>query len=183
MALTLLGRRAADTYALALQLGFASFAGVVIGVVYNLATGRPDWDHWRSAAIWAASSSIALTAITYIYLASTNSLTGDRGWMSFFGIGIGIGGGGLAWCGTALVRMACIGRPVPLAAIAIGPNLLLAVTVSVAAWTDSGVIWPAAAWCFLSLGMAALASILHALGIDRCCGWGLPAGGDFVIGV
>jgi hypothetical protein len=30
---------------------------------------------------------------------------------------------------------------------------------------------------------AVLTSILHALGVDRCCGWGLPAGGDFVIGV
>ncbi|WP_125568014.1 hypothetical protein [Nocardioides baekrokdamisoli] len=144
----LLGLSTSDAYAIGLQIGNASLAGVVIGVVYLLAVGRPWFDQWRRWAVIAAGFSIALPLVV-IGANAVSRHTSDslfvRGEVALI---FGLGGAALAIAGVGAVRMACQGSPMWLASLTIAPNVSMLIATLIAWRVDrSGLsLAPAIAW-------------------------------------
>ena len=143
----------ADTFALGMQAGNAGFTGVVIGVIYNLAIGRPGYARWTGSALLAALVSPALALLTLLCvrvfdpvgeaIASSDVLV-----LLIFGLG----GSGMAFGGTFAVKKACEGEPRLLAITTIAPNLMLLAGLSVtvilapASPLVLAAMWATAAW-------------------------------------
>ena len=128
--LPLLGGKVSDSYSLALQVGFAALNGIVIGVVYNLAIGRPGYRHWRMSAVCAALFSGAVGAVVVAYVTLRLDHAGKAFALDSFNACVfAIGGAALAVAGVGAVRLACEGRPVGLASIAILPNTAFTIFV------------------------------------------------------
>lgn len=154
LALPLLGAETADLYAVGVQAGNSALAGPVIGVLYMLVLGRPSFRRWRAAVVACAVFSLVIGAVSArLFLTGTvsrDSISGGAVWLvlALFGVG----GAFLAWAGVEAVRWACLGRPRPLAAVAVLPNICLAVAVLVTAALAGGlsggtrVVLPAAVW-------------------------------------
>ena len=151
-----LGRSTADIYSLGIQTGYASIGGVVIGVVYNLAVGRPDFRHWKWSALAAFVFSIALGGITW---AVVNETSGGGRYSSLDAVVVlgafALGGGFLGISGTLAVRLACLGRPVPLVAATVFPAASLLVMVPGTDLLGLPIIVPAVVWCLVcALGVS-----------------------------
>jgi hypothetical protein len=121
----LLEARWADAFALGLQVGTASLGGVVLGVVYNVALGRPGFERWKLSAGLAALFSVVLgTLVVGIAYFRDSSFT-SLGPGAFIPLAaFSVGGAALACAGTGAVRSAVSGRAVPLTVINILPALL-----------------------------------------------------------
>lgn len=143
-----LGRSSADTYSLGIQTGYASIGGVVIGVVYNLALGRPDFRHWKWSAFASFAFSLALGIITWAVVSGTNDDGRFGSWEAVVVLGaFALGGGFLGVSGTLAVRLACLGRPVPLVAATVIPAAALLITVPGSHLLNLPIVLPAIAWC------------------------------------
>lgn len=167
----------ADIYSLGIQTGNGAHSAIVLSVVYLLAIGRPDYNKWRPWSIIAGAFSIALAAGNCLLLlrAAESGDPSTIGVMSAFGIG----GALQARSGIRATRAACLGRPMPLAAVTILPNIGLAIGVAIEWVRDVPEIalplTPAAGW----LAGAVAASILfRRLGLphDRSLNSSVAAG-------
>lgn len=144
-----LGPEGADVYTVGIQVGNLSFTGFVLGVVYLVVVGRPNFKHWNiaglAAIVLSLIASIAGLAVV-IVAGNTNNKTADMLAISFFGIG----GAALAFQGLKYVRLACLGNPKKLAAATLVPNLaLLFGLLAVSIFRLSGnwaIILPAMLW-------------------------------------
>lgn len=145
-----LGRSIADTYSLGIQTGYASIGGVVIGVVYNLALGRPDFRHWKWSALASFGFSLALGCITWAVVSGTSGDGRFGSWEAIVILGaFALGGGFLGISGTLAVRLACLGRPVPLVAATVIPATALLIAVPGSYLLELPVVLPAILWCFV----------------------------------
>ncbi|WP_322409925.1 hypothetical protein [Microbacterium invictum] len=101
----------ADQFSLLLQTGLMALSGIVMGVVYGLALGRPDFDLWSQFAISAAVFSLLVglvSSLVWVSLGNPNGL--------LFIIS-GAAGALYAWAGTLAVRLALLGRPLSIPAV------------------------------------------------------------------
>lgn len=156
-----LGRSTADIYSLGIQTGYASIGGVVIGVVYNLAVGRPDFRHWKWSALAAFMFSVALGGITW---AVVNETSGGGRYSSVNAVVVlgafALGGGFLGISGTLAVRLACLGRPVPLVAATVFPAASLLIMVPGTGLLSLPIVVPAVVWCLVcALGVLVFARL------------------------
>jgi hypothetical protein len=156
----LLGLDVSDTYALGVQLGNASLAGIVIGIVYLLAIGRPWFTAWKRWTIVSAGFSLLLPLVVIAVNVRTRDLSNSQFDLLVLVLaGFGIGGAALSAAGVVAVRQACLGKPFALAALTVTPNLALLVgIVVVGTLTDDRAFLatPVALWalaCFAVLGV------------------------------
>jgi hypothetical protein len=167
--LAFLGLGVADVYAVAIQAGSGSYAGLVIGVVYLLAVGRPNFAYWTHFALASAAFSLLIGLIAF---AVSANLGGDDT-VSIWQRGIvfaafGVGGSFLAAAGVRAVRAACYGRPLYMATVVVAPNLaMIAATSAVlllARDSDHAIVMPALFW---ALGSAAQYGYLYTRKLER----------------
>jgi hypothetical protein len=143
-----LGPEGADVYTVGIQVGNLSFTGFVLGVVYLVVVGRPNFKHWNIAGLASIVLSLiaSLAGLAVVISGNTNNKTADMIAISFFGIG----GAALAFQGLNYVRLACLGNPKKLAAATLVPNLALLIgLVAVAIFrltADWEIILPAMLW-------------------------------------
>lgn len=129
LVLPVLGLDVADTYAIAAQVGLASVTGVSLGVVYNLAIGRPSFSSWRTWTVIAALFSFAVCLGQYFILSASGAIQGDARYVLAVFLAFAVGGACLSATGIRAVREACGGRPRRLAGMTLVPNALLMVCV------------------------------------------------------
>ncbi|MEJ3404890.1 hypothetical protein WDJ51_09100 [Rathayibacter sp. YIM 133350] len=155
-----LGLATADLYAAATQMGLASLTGIVVGIVYNLAIGRPNFRGWRLWAGLAALFSIGIATVLFFLLRGQGLF--DRLPINEGAVVIasfGLGGALLSAGGVIAVREACLGRPNLLAGVTVAPNAALFIAVGATALFSSGVrtVWevtiPGLAWALAALVM------------------------------
>lgn len=129
----ILGRDFRDVYAIGLQVGSVAVSGIALGVVYNLAIGRPGFDAWRVCKAFALAFSTGLAIVTILVLTLIDSIQADN-------IGVlqsavilvqGVGGGILALAAIDGVKWACHGVPAPLSAVSILPNVGVAICLPI----------------------------------------------------
>lgn len=145
----LLGLHVSDVYALGVQIGNAAFSGIVVGVLYLIAIGRPWFNKWGRWSLIAAAFSLGLPAIVWVASEVTRDLAGsERDLLIRLLVTFGLGGAVLSLAGVIGVREACLGRPVPLASLTILPNFMLLVgVVTMAAFSqDASPSLPAVCW-------------------------------------
>ncbi|WP_419254473.1 hypothetical protein ACN2C6_03330 [Caulobacter sp. ErkDOM-YI] len=153
--LPFLGFEVSDVYSVAIQAGNGAFSGIVLGVIYSMAIGRPHFSHWnlfgRGSALFSLVLAVVATALIFRGSEENRLLP----WqiitiMSSFGLG----GAFLALAGTTAVREACQGRPLLLAAITIAPNSGLTIAAAISALflrtSALGSVAPALTWAILS---------------------------------
>lgn len=142
----------ADSFALGLQVGTAAYGGVVLGVVYNVAIGRPGFAHWRRAAILAALFSLVLGAVTIV---ATVALSNRGESLTVEGIIVvaifAVGGAGLAIGGTGGVREACLGNPARLTAVNLFPALALLIGLLLAGLLSLSPLLTATLWTVVAI--------------------------------
>lgn len=118
--LPFLGGDVSDLYVVGIQCGTAAFSGVVLGVLYPYALGRPRFEYWTKVGICAGLSSFGFAALAWAGLP-----TGDN--LRFSALQTlpvyAVGGAILAWTGTRAVRLSLLGNNLPLASLTIAPNL------------------------------------------------------------
>ena len=151
--LQLAGPPASDIVSFGVQVGGTSLTGVVFGVVYNMTIGRPGFRAWRLSAMLAASLSVLTGVAAGIWFGLAQGSSVRPGVVALVIIAFGLGGGALAIAGVASVRLACLGSPVPFAAVFVLPNLGLLVGAALAL-VLGGVppyVMPCAMWCLGSL--------------------------------
>lgn len=136
--LPVLGLSVADLYSAASPIGFMGFAGIAIGVVYNLAIGRAYFRHWPQWGAAAVLLTCTMGFATYMLLSAHGLFdrvpesTGTTVIALFT-----VGGAALGIAGVAAVRLACLGRPLPLAGVTVAPNILMLATTAIVAVLDS----------------------------------------------
>jgi len=155
-ALPILGLGLSDAYSIAIQVGIGPLNGLVIGVIYLLAIGRPNFSKWKEANFAVAGFSCLLTTIALIMLVARADHYRLPPWqIASITIFFGIGGIGLALLGIRGVRAACQGRPLLLAGCNIPSNAAIsAVTLLIASVRPHGAfvsVAPAAAWMFVNV--------------------------------
>lgn len=147
-----------DDYAMGIQTGVAGFSGISIGVVYNLALGRPQYRRWRLSALLAGLASPVLGAITYLLL------------MVFHGQSLvhestvpvlaifSVGGAALAYGGVFAARLACLGRPIRLMTTTLAPSIALVAGLVIFQMTGGmiGMLTPALLWASTAIVQALL---------------------------
>lgn len=167
LVLPILGLSTADTYAIGTQVALTGLNGVAIGVVYNVAVGRPQFRAWRRWSTIATSVTLILTAGQIGLLSHTGFMDGHNS-RETVGILALLGCGGAVTAATAVnaVRRACLGKPALFAAIAIAPNLglLLGTGLHLAFWRSGGPpfvsMLPAFGWASAAVGLYAFARTL-----------------------
>lgn len=146
-----LSPRWADAFALGLQVGTAALGGVVLGVVYNIALGRPGFDRWKTSGALAAVFSLLLGALVVVIAVTRGSSFVSLGTAAFIPlVAFSIGGAALAIGGTGGVRSAVHGRAVGLTTINIAPAAFFLASlffVHALSWEPfvPALIWAAAA--------------------------------------
>lgn len=165
--LPLLGLKVSDIYALALQIGTGPFNGLVMGVIYLLAIGRPNFAAWHASRMLILVFTVILTIIAFLLFRHRAETYG----LSLFEIieitvAFGIGGFALALAGLRGVQLACMGRPWLLAGITILPNLGMALTtamiVTFAKHSAAAPVLPAASWMAINV-LVCVGALLHPL--------------------
>lgn len=158
-AMPLLGLATADAYSAGQQLGYAGFNGIVVGVVFEYAIGRPASTHWRRGKISAVAASLAIAAAVLIWQSVQHApdRPADESEVLLL---FGIGGAVLGLAGVDAVELACRGRPLAFAGLSLGPNigLLVAVAVLAASGRRGPTAVPALAWLAGSVAIAVLAA-------------------------
>jgi hypothetical protein len=167
--LPLLGLGAADLYSVAVQLGFASYTGVVMGVLYNLALGRPGFSAWRRWAVAAVLFSAALGLAQIFHLANDRPFDGVAvadliAILALFACT----GAGLSVAGTIGVRQALMGHPRLLVGAVAAPNAGL--LVGILATLGAGLILPGSPPIVLPALFAAVATLVLAIAALRVGG-------------
>jgi hypothetical protein len=143
-----LGPAGADLYTVGIQVGNLSFTGFVIGVVYLVVVGRPNFKHWRLSGLASIVLSLlgSVAGLVVVEVGTSNHKQADLLAVSFFGIG----GAALAYKGVSYVREACLGNPNKLAGATLIPNVaLLLGLVGVAVFRPTAewsIILPAMLW-------------------------------------
>lgn len=140
-----------DHYAQGLVTGTASFNGLVIGIFYLIAVGRPDFKEWDKAKYLVLTGSIVITIISIALDGQARSQDVSNATNEFWVTLIfGVGGGFLAMAGVEGVRAACLGIPRPLITVALWANAALAgaaLLLLVISQTDTPLdLLPALAW-------------------------------------
>src|SRR4051794_31775601 len=122
LVLPVLGLPTADLYAAATQIGLAAFTGIVVGIIYNLAIGRPGFRSWKRWSAAAAAFSVGLSLAQYGLLTRNGFFTviSQRDGLLVFAA-FGLGGAALSAAGVVGVRRACLGSPRLLAGITVVP--------------------------------------------------------------
>lgn len=163
--LPLLGLSVSDLYATSIQAGTGSYNGLIMGVIYLIALGRPGFDKWKVSALTAFLFAIALaigTCAVMLHAAKYNTLSTTE----FYAIlgAFGIGGGFLALAAIEGVRQACHARPWLLAGVTIPANATMALTiVSLVAFAKNSpiaAILPALVWMLTNIGFFIFVSML-----------------------
>ncbi|WP_404480179.1 hypothetical protein [Novosphingobium sp. BL-52-GroH] len=157
--LPLLGLRVSDVYAIAVQTGTGPYNGLVLGVIYLMVIGRPNFDRWKLVYFAVVAFAIVLTAyslVSALKRSADHALPmGQTAWIVLL-----FGGGSIA-LGIASVRgvrQACLGRPWLLAGVTMGPNLGMALTTGALHFGFAGLafapVLPAAAWSLVAFVIA-----------------------------
>jgi len=154
--LPLLGLKVSDVYAIGVQTGTGPYNGLVLGVVYLLVIGRPNFSRWSVVNASVSLFSLGLTGFSLysaLYHARPHGLPPSQ--IIPIIVLFGIGGLALGLASVSGVRQACLGRPWLLAGVTMLPNLAMSVTtcVSFACFRKyTGVaVAPAASWCFAAV--------------------------------
>lgn len=161
--LPLLGSSVSDIYAIGFQTGVGPFNGLVMGVIYLVALGRPDFSAWRQAVV---SVIIFSTLVTSYSVVNVLRFTTNYDYSTVSRVSIivifGVGSGALGGAGVFGVRHACLGRAWVLAGIMIPSNLsMLFATTAVYLLPDNYEVLlflPALAWSASACLVAALLS-------------------------
>lgn len=139
-----------DSYVTSILLATSVHNGPVLGVIYLIAVGRPNFNGWRYARILVLSFSIISIAFSIFTLPGGNSFNDEKVLDISLRIIFGLGGLLLGLAGTIATKHACLGRPKLLVAITIAPNLLLIFSTLGASSIHDDHWWrylvPAAAW-------------------------------------
>lgn len=157
--LQLLGARLADVYSASIQAGSASMTGIVYGVLYNVAIGRPNFSEWGRWKQIAAGFSIVLSLITAYSIVYPHSLTDSSYRVTVLIVFcFGLGGAFLAASAVVAVKRACMGAPLSLASISLGPNIVLALATGATLLLENmgyaASVLPAVAWMFACFAQA-----------------------------
>jgi len=148
-----LGLRTADTYSVAAQIGLTGFTGVTVGILYNIAIGRPGFTTWRRWSTVASLVSVTASLVQGAILTGTG-FTSSHGvlfvWTVF--IVFGVSGALIAIAATEGVREACEGRPMLFASVTVLPNTGYAVGILAAAVTHELAL-PAVGWLIGSVAL------------------------------
>jgi hypothetical protein len=131
--LSFIGLKVSDLYSVAIQAGTSAYASFIVGVLYLLAVGRPNFKRWYVFAGIGSFFSIILA------IGSAYMIMGSRIGLSFsllqiilvFG-SFAIGGAALSFSSTSAVRQACLGHPTVLVGITIFPNFCMLIATVVA---------------------------------------------------
>lgn len=165
--LPLLGLKVSDIYAIAMQIGTGPLNGLVMGVIYLLAIGRPNFAAWRASRMLILIFTVILTVIAFLLFrdrAETYALSLFE--IIEITVAFGIGGFALALAGLRGVQLACMGRPWLLAGITILPNLGMALTtatiVTFAKHSVAAPVLPAASWMVINV-LVCIGVLLHPL--------------------
>ncbi len=143
----------ADSFALGMQVGTAAYGGVVLGVVYNVAIGRPGFAHWRRAAVLAGVFSLVLGAVTIFATMALSQRGGSLPVEGMLVVAIfAVGGAGLAVGGTGGVREACLGNPARLTAVNLFPALALLIGLLLAGFLSLSPMLTAGMWTIVAIG-------------------------------
>lgn len=156
LSLPLLGAQLADGYSFAVQVGGSALASIALGVVYNLAIGRPGYSRW---ALWIVLASVFSVLLGVAAAIATPGYSLARGLAPSTAVLLifSVGGGALAAAGINAVRLACLGRPLPLAGVTIVPNLAMLLGSLYLALSDTASeapLLPAVAWLVASILVA-----------------------------
>ena len=145
------GARDSDSYAVGIQVGYASLSTYVLGFVYMIALGRPNYSKWQSSKLTASFASVIAggAGASAIFFSKYGMSQGYLAVIVFFTIG----GAFLAIDGVSRVRLACEGRPEPLARVTLYPNIgfLVSVLLHLFNWFDFEVWMASAIWASVAL--------------------------------
>jgi len=118
-----LGVDGADLYTVGIQVGNLSYTGFVLGVLYLVVLGRPNFQHWKLSGIAAITVSLlgSVSGFFVVAAGNTSHTPADLVTIMIFSIG----GAALALQGVKFVRVACSGKPNKLAGATLIPNAAL----------------------------------------------------------
>lgn len=165
-ALPLLGLGVSDAYSIGIQVGTGAFSGIVMGVVYLLAIGRPGFTAWRACGIGACLFGITVSIVcASLYgagIIKTRIPTEDIYVLTAL---FCVGGLALSLSSIDAVREACLGHPGYLSAVTIPGNAAMFLTTLVAALVTGGwkegqpvkvfvLVAPALAWALANVAVA-----------------------------
>ncbi|QTC91463.1 hypothetical protein [Brevundimonas goettingensis] len=161
LALTLLGLGISDIYIVALQAGNGAFTGVVLGVIYPLALGRPNLNLWRPIAVATSLFQIVFSIGSYwIYVDHGGPPELAPATVATIFAAFGLGGAALSSIGVYAVRSALAGQPIFLATATLPSNAVLIVSVLVVSLVPVArpilPIAPAVIWCVTTIVTAAV---------------------------
>lgn len=120
-----------DMYSIGVQIGTLSYSGFVLGVIYLIVVGRPQFSGWRTTLIAASFVSLIAGALTFVFFHHFGTYTTNNYFIpTFFTISLfSVGGAFLASSGVYAVRESCRGNPKYMVTITIFPNLMMAFCV------------------------------------------------------
>lgn len=142
-----LGNGSADRLSMLLQVGLVPLGGVALGVVYNLAIGRPKFFEWGRWSLF----SLFVAGIAALVFAAGNSeqvappYWPNESWKIIELFIFGLGGAALGLAGILGVRFACQAKPNFLAGIMILPSAGLCIGIG-ASHNNLSLILPGALW-------------------------------------
>lgn len=119
--LPLLSLETSDLYSIAIQIGTGPYNGVVLGVAYLIAVGRPGFSSWSTFPKYVVFFSCLFLALAIYSIRrhhpGINPVVEITVILSYF-----VGGLFMAFGGLIAARLACAGAPAFLAATAVAPN-------------------------------------------------------------
>ncbi|MGW4928025.1 hypothetical protein ACWEOH_02640 [Agromyces sp. NPDC004153] len=146
LVLPILGLAVADTYAIASQIGLSGFTGIVVGIVYNLAVGRPHFHGWKAWSAVASATPIAFAGLQIAILNATGYFEEHDVFLAIEVISVlALGGALLSPAAVIGVRRAFLGRPILFASATLIPNIGLCAGAILGSITGM-ILLPAAGW-------------------------------------
>jgi hypothetical protein len=120
----LLGAAISDRLAVLTQVGMISYGGVALGLVYNLAIGRPgfaSWGKWSTfAVVVSLSASLVEHELSSQRLGNPATQNGYSDVLA--SVVFGLGGACLGVAGVLGVKRACFKKPFYLTSVTLLPN-------------------------------------------------------------
>lgn len=142
-----LGNVSADRLSMLLQVGLVPLGGVALGLVYNLAIGRPqffEWGRWSLFTLFVAGIATLVFAVGHSQQVAPPDGPNES-WKIIELFIFGLGGSALGLAGIIGVRFACQAKPNFLAGIMILPSAGLCIGIG-ASQNDLSIILPGALW-------------------------------------
>lgn len=162
--LPMLGLNVSDVYSVGVQTGVGPYNGLVLGVIYLLVLGRPNFSRWQlvnASVVGFAALLTAYSAFSALHRVEKHAL--DPTLIGTIVVTFGCGGAALGLASVSGVRQACLGRPWLLAGVTMVPNIAMGLAAVLTRFLTPHAalapVFPAVAWA----SMAVLVAIVFAL--------------------